>query len=50
MQKIKNDLEISFVNLHRWFHDDTMVTDFAKCLYIVIGDDDPSHIIILNND
>ena len=49
MQKIKNDLEMDFTILHKWFHVNHMVLNPGKCHYIVIGDDDPSHKIILNN-
>ena len=49
MQKIKNDLEMDFMILHKWFHENHMVLNPGKCHYIVIGDDDPSHKIILNN-
>ena len=50
MQKIKNDLEMDFMILHKWFHENHMVLNPGKCHYIVIGDDDPSHKIILNNN
>ena len=36
--------------LHKWFHENHMVLNPGKCHYIVIGDDDPSHKIILNNN
>ena len=50
MQKIKNNLEMDFMILHKWFHENHMVLNPGKCHYIVIGDDDPSHKIILNNN
>ena len=50
MRKIKNDLEMDFMILHKWFHENNMVLNPGKCHYIVIGDDDPSHKIILNNN
>ena len=50
MQKIKNDLEMDFMILHKWFHVNHMVLNPGKCHYIVIGDDDPIHKIILNNN
>ena len=50
MQKIKNDLEMDFLILHKWFHENHMVLNLGKCHYIVIGDDDPTHKIILNNN
>ena len=49
MQKIKNDLEMDFMILHKWFHENHMALNTGKCHYIVIGDKDPSHKIILNN-
>ena len=40
MQKIKNDLEMDFMILHKWFHENHMVLNPGKCHYIVIGNDD----------
>ena len=42
MRKIKNDLEMDFMILHKWFHENHMVLNLDKCHYIVIGDDDPN--------
>ena len=50
MRKIKDDLEIDFMILNKWFHENQKVQNPGKCHYIVIGDDDPSHKIILNNN
>ena len=50
MRKIKNELEMDFMILHKWFHENYMVLNAGKCRYIVIGDDDPTHKIILNNN
>ena len=50
MQKIKNDLEMDFMILHKWFHENHMVLNPDKCHFIVIGDDDPNQKIILNNN
>ena len=36
--------------LHKWFHENQMVPNTDKCHYIVIGHNDPSHKIILNNN
>ena len=36
--------------LHKWFHDNHIVLNPGKCHYTVIGDDGPSHKIILNNN
>ena len=41
--KIKNDLEMDFMILTKWCHENDMLLNPAKCHYIVIGDDDPSH-------
>ena len=49
MWKIKNDLKMDFMILQKWFDENHMVLNPGKCHYIVIGDDDPSHKIILNN-
>ena len=50
MQKIKNDLEMDLAILHKWFHENYMVLNHGRCHYIVIGYDNPSHKIILNNN
>ena len=50
MQKIKNDLEMDFMILQKWFHENHMVLNPGKCHYIVIGDDDPAQKIIFNNN
>ena len=50
MQKIKNDLKRDFRILHKWFHENYMVLNPGKCHYIVIGDDDPTRKIVLNNN
>ena len=50
MSKIKNDLEMVFMILHEWFHENHMVLNHDKCHYIVSSDDDPYHKIILNNN
>ena len=38
MQKIKNNLEMDFMILHKWFHENHMVLNPGKCHYIVIGE------------
>ena len=35
---------------HKWFHENHMLLNPAQCHYIVIGDDDPTNKIILNNN
>ena len=41
---------MDFMILQKWFHESQMVLNPGKCHYIVIGDDGPSHKIILNNN
>ena len=37
--------------LYKWFHEDHMLLNPGKCHYIMIGDNDPSHkIILIYND
>ena len=50
MQKIKNDLEMDFIILHKWLHENHMVLNPGKSHYIVISDANSSHKIILNNN
>ena len=51
MQKIKSDWEQSdFIILPKWFHENHTVLKTGTCHYMVIGDNDPSHKIILNNN
>ena len=49
MRKIKNGLETDFMILHKWIHENHMMLNPDKCRYIVIGDDDPTQKIKLNN-
>ena len=49
-QTIKNDLEMDFLILHKWFHENHMILNPGKCHYIVIGGDEPTRKIILNNN
>ena len=46
----KNDLEMDFMILRRWFHGNHIGLNAGKCHYIVIGCDDPTHKIIFNNN
>ena len=50
MRKIKNDLKMDFMILHKCFHENHMVLNPGTCYYIAVGDDDPTHKIILNNE
>ena len=36
MQKIKSDLEMDFMILHKWCHENHMILNPGKCHYIVI--------------
>ena len=47
---IENDLEIDFVILHKLFPENYILLNPGKCHYIVIGGDDSTHKIILNNN
>ena len=50
MRKSKNDLEMDFMIVHQWLDENHLVLNTGKCHYVVIGDDDPFHKIILNNN
>ena len=49
-QTIKNDLEMDFLILRKWFHENHMILNPGKCHDIVIGGDEPTRKIILNNN
>ena len=50
MQKTKSELEMDFMIFHKWFHENHMVLNHCKCYYIMIGNNDHVHKIILNNN
>ena len=50
MRKIKSDLEMDFMFLHKRFHENHIVLNPGKRHLIVIGDNDPYHKMILNNN
>ena len=50
MKKVKIHLEMDDIILHKWFHENHMVLSPGKCYYLVIGDTEPSHKVILNNN
>ena len=50
MRKNKNDLEMDFMILHKWFPEKHMVLNPGKCHHIVIVDGDPTHKNFLNNN
>ena len=41
---------MDFMILHKWFHENHMVLNPSKYHWFVIGDNDPSHKIILNDN
>ena len=41
---------MDFMTLHIWFHENHIVPYAVKCHNIVIGDNDPSNKMILNNN
>ena len=47
-EKNKSDLDMDFINLHKWFHENHMVLA-GKCHYILIGDNRPSYKTVFNN-
>ena len=49
MKKVKIHLEMDDIILRKWFHENHMVLNPGKYYYMVIGDTEPSHKIILNN-
>ena len=50
MTETNNDLEFDFMILRKWFHENYMVLNPRKYHDIVIGNDVPSHKIILNDN
>ena len=50
MRKIKTDLEMDFMILLKWFHENHMVLNPGRCHFILIRDDGPTHKINLNNN
>ena len=50
MWKIKNDVEMDFMILHKWSHENHMVLTSGKCHYNAISDYDPSKKVTLNNN
>ena len=41
---------MDFMILHKWFHENHMVLNPGKFHFILIRNDDPTHIINLNNN
>ena len=46
---IKRNLEMDFIILHQWFHENHMTLNPVKCDYMVISSRKLSHEIMLNN-
>ena len=49
LNRIRRNLEMYLMILHEWFHENHMTLNPGKCHYIVIGNGDLSHEIMLNN-
>ena len=50
LNRIRRNLKIDFIILHRWFHGDHMALNPGRCHYMVIGGRDLSHEIMVNNN
>ena len=50
LNRIRRNLEMEFMILHQWFHENHMTLNQGKCHYMVIGSRDLSHKIMLNNN
>ena len=50
LNRIRRNLEMEFMILHQWFHENHMTLNPRKCHYMVIGSRDLSHEIMLNNN
>ena len=50
LNRIRRNLEMEFMILHQWFHENHMTLNPGKCHYMVIGSRDLSHEIMLNNN
>ena len=48
--RIRKNLEMEFISLHQWFHENHMTLNPGKCHYMVIGRRGLSHEIMLNNN
>ena len=49
LNRIRRNLEMEFMILHQWFHENRMTLTPGKCHYVVIGSRDLSHEIMLHN-
>ena len=48
--RVRRNLEMDFMILHQWFHENHMTLNPGKCHYMIIGSKDLSHMIMLNNN
>ena len=50
LNRIRRKLEVDFLILYQWFHENHMALNPEKCHFMVIGSRDLSHEIMLNNN
>ena len=50
LNRIRKNLQMEFMILHQWFHENHMTLNPGKCHYMVIVSRDLSHEIMLNNN
>ena len=50
LNRIRRNLEMKFMILHQWFHENHMTLSSGKCHYMVIGSSELSHEIMLNDN
>ena len=50
LNRIRRNLEMEFMILRQWFHENHMTLNPGKCHYMVIGSRDLLHEIMLNNN
>ena len=50
LHRIRRNLEMEFLILHQWFHENHMTFNPEKSHYMVIGSRDLSHEVMLNNN
>ena len=50
LKRIRRNVEMDFIILHQWFHENHMTLNPGKCHYMVIGIRTLSHETMLNNN
>ena len=50
LNRTRRDLEMDFMILHRWLHENQLTLNPRKCHYMAIGSTGLSHEIMLNNN